>query len=193
MKVLWFPIKHDKLNTHFSLSPKQKHSKKITKHFLWPSWELHLIISPLQLFPSSPGTKNLPAMQEPQETWVPSLGQEDPLEKGLETHSIILAWRIPCTEEPGGLQSIGSQRVRQDWSNLPRLICTEAFQCVSVLYWQLLGIRLWTLHFYYFKHFSNLSRCVLLPSFSRWEHQVSENLNDLLDALTWSARAWIWI
>jgi len=73
-----------------------------------------LIISPLRVFPSSPATKNLPAKQEPQETWVPSLGQEDPLEKGLETHSIILACRIPWTEEPGGLQSIGSQRVRQD-------------------------------------------------------------------------------
>ena len=55
--------------------------------------------------------KNLPAMWE---TWVRSLGQEDPLEKGMDTHSSILAWRIPWTEEPGGLQSIGSQRVRHD-------------------------------------------------------------------------------
>ena len=52
--------------------------------------------------------KNLPTMQE---TWVCSLGQEDPLEKGMGTHSSILAWRIPRTEEPGGLQSMGSQRV----------------------------------------------------------------------------------
>ena len=43
-----------------------------------------------------------------------SLGQEDPLEEGMETHSSILAWRIPWTEEPGGLQSMGSQRVRYD-------------------------------------------------------------------------------
>ena len=50
--------------------------------------------------------KNLPAMQE---TWVQSLGQEDPLEKGMATHSNILAWRIPWTEEPGRLQSIGLQ------------------------------------------------------------------------------------
>ena len=50
--------------------------------------------------------KNLPAMQE---TWVRLLGWEDPLEKGMATHSLILAWRIPWTEEPGGLQSIGSQ------------------------------------------------------------------------------------
>ena len=52
--------------------------------------------------------KNPPAMQE---TWVCSLGQEDPLEKGMATHSSILAWRIPRTEEAGGLQSMGSQRV----------------------------------------------------------------------------------
>ena len=48
--------------------------------------------------------KNLPIMRE---TWVPSLGWEDPLEKGMATHSSILAWRIPWTEEPGGLQSMG--------------------------------------------------------------------------------------
>ena len=45
---------------------------------------------------------------------VPSLGQEDPLEEGMATHSSVLAWRIPWTEEPGGLWSIGSQRVRCD-------------------------------------------------------------------------------
>ena len=53
-------------------------------------------------------------MEKMQETWVPSLGQEDPLEKGMSTHFHILAWKIPCTEEPGGLQSMGSQRVRHD-------------------------------------------------------------------------------
>ena len=57
--------------------------------------------------------KNLPAMQE---TQVQSLGREDPLEKGMATHSSILAWRIPWTGEPGGLQSLGSQRVRHDWA-----------------------------------------------------------------------------
>jgi len=50
-----------------------------------------------------------------QETWVRSLGQEDPLEKEMATHFSILAWRIPCTEEPGRLQSMGSQRVGHDW------------------------------------------------------------------------------
>ena len=53
-------------------------------------------------------------MQEPQEMQVPSLGQEDPLEKEMATHSSILAWEIPWTEEPGGLQSTGSQRVGHD-------------------------------------------------------------------------------
>ena len=52
------------------------------------------------------------------ETWVPSLGWEDLLEEGMATHHSILAWKIPWTEEPGGLQSIASQRVRHDWSNL---------------------------------------------------------------------------
>ena len=56
--------------------------------------------------------KNLPAVGE---TWVRSLGWEDPLEEGMETHSNILAWRIPRTEEPDGLQSMGLQRVRHDW------------------------------------------------------------------------------
>ena len=51
--------------------------------------------------------KNLPAMQE---TWIRSLGQEDPLEKEMATHYSILAWEIPWTEEPGGLQSMGLQR-----------------------------------------------------------------------------------
>ena len=55
--------------------------------------------------------KNLPAMQE---TRVQSLGQENPLEEGMATHPGILAWRIPWTEEPGGLQSMRSQRVGHD-------------------------------------------------------------------------------
>ena len=55
--------------------------------------------------------KNLPAVQE---TWVQSLGREDPLEKEMASHSSILAWRIPWTEEPRGLQSMESQRVRHN-------------------------------------------------------------------------------
>jgi len=53
-------------------------------------------------------------MQEMQETWVRSLGQEDSLEENMPTHSSILAWRSPRAEEPGGLQSIWSQRVGHD-------------------------------------------------------------------------------
>ena len=55
--------------------------------------------------------RRLPAVQE---TWIRSLGQEDPLEKAMATHSSILAWKIPWTEEPGGLQSMRSQRVGYD-------------------------------------------------------------------------------
>ena len=62
-------------------------------------------------FPSDSTVKNPPAVQEMQETWVRSLGQEDPLEEEMATHSSILAWRIPWTEEPGGLQSMRSHRI----------------------------------------------------------------------------------
>ena len=59
--------------------------------------------------------KNLPAVQE---TWVHSLGRKDPLEEGMATHSSIVAWRIPWTEEPGGLQSMVLQRAGHGWSDL---------------------------------------------------------------------------
>ena len=62
-------------------------------------------------FPVAQRLKRLPAMQE---TWIRPLGREDPLEKEMSTHSSILAWKIPWTEELGGLQSMGSQRVRHD-------------------------------------------------------------------------------
>ena len=68
-------------------------------------WELPLLFL---LFPGSSVVKNLPAMQE-------TLGQEDSLEKWMAIHSSILAWKIPWTEEPGGLGSTGSQRVEHDW------------------------------------------------------------------------------
>ena len=58
--------------------------------------------------------KDLPAMKETQERQVPSLGREDPLEEIMATHSRILAWRIPWTEKPGGLQFLQSQRVGRD-------------------------------------------------------------------------------
>ena len=61
--------------------------------------------------------KCLPAMWESQETWVGSLGLEDPLEEEMATHYSILAWRVPWTEEPGRLQSLGLQRDGHDWSD----------------------------------------------------------------------------
>ena len=67
--------------------------------------------------------KNPPAMQETQERLVQSLGQEVPLEEDMGIHSSTLAWRIPLTEEPGRLQSIGFQRVGHDWSESA---CTHA-------------------------------------------------------------------
>ena len=65
--------------------------------------------------------KNLPAMWE---TWVWTLAREDPLEEGTATHSSLLAWRIPWTEEPGGLQSMELQRVGHDWAIKHRTAAT---------------------------------------------------------------------
>ena len=62
-------------------------------------------------FPGGSAIKNLPAMWE---MWVQYLGREDPLEEGMAIHSSFLVWRIPCTEEPDGLQFMGSQRVVHD-------------------------------------------------------------------------------
>ena len=86
---------------------------------LGPTGSLEVLTGKAILIQKCPGefalvtqvVKNLPAMQE---SWVRPLGQEDPREKGMATHSSILARRIPRTEEPGGLQSMGSQRVRHD-------------------------------------------------------------------------------
>ena len=65
-------------------------------------------------FPSGSVVKNPCGMQEMKEMWVRSLGREDPLEQEMTTHSSFLVWRIPLTEEAGGLQSMGSQRVKHD-------------------------------------------------------------------------------
>ena len=64
--------------------------------------------------PTSPVAQTVKRLPTMGETWVRSPGLEDPLEEEMATHSNILAWRIPWTEEPGGLQSMGSQRVRHD-------------------------------------------------------------------------------
>ena len=74
---------------------------------------LHISVHPVPCGASlvAQMVKSLPAMQE---IWVQSLGQEDPLEKGVATHSCTLAWKSPWTDEPGGLKFMGSQRVRHD-------------------------------------------------------------------------------
>ena len=78
-----------------------------------PSWTWDLRAVPQQRASLVAQTvKNLPEVWE---TWVPSLSREDPLEKGMATHSSILARRTPWTEEPGGLQSMGFQKVEHDW------------------------------------------------------------------------------
>ena len=89
----------------------EKQKKK--KNYSWLSTiliESYLVKSRASLL--SQTVKNLPVIQE---TQVQSLGRDDPLEKGMAIHSSILAWEIPRTEEPGRLQSMGKQRVGQDW------------------------------------------------------------------------------
>ena len=84
-------------------------------------WAGEGIDNPLQYFGASlvaQTVKNPPAVQE---TWVQCLRWEDPLEKGMATHSNILAWRIPWSEEPGMLQSMGSQRVGHNWATFTSL------------------------------------------------------------------------
>ena len=106
-------------------------------HGLYSAWglkesdmteQLSLHINRRRGFPIGLVVKNLPAMPEMQ-VW--SLNQEGPLEKDMATYSSILAWRIPWTEEPGELQSIGGQRVRHDWSDLPLTIVMQPMPIVD--------------------------------------------------------------
>ena len=71
-------------------------------------------------------------MQKTYKMWVQYLGQEDPLEKGMTAHSSILAWRIPWTEEPGELQTIGLQKIEHNWSDLA---CTVE-SVSNIFYWE---------------------------------------------------------
>ena len=96
-------------------------------------FRLHLILERVintffWAFLAAQTVKNLSAMQEMQ---IQSLHQEDPLEKGMATHSSILAWRIPWTEEPGRLQSMGLQRVRHDYILLDKISKRERMKTVS--------------------------------------------------------------
>ena len=107
---------------------------------LWMLSFKPLFHSPLSL--SSRGSlvllhlKRLPTMQE---TWIPSLGWEDPLEKEMAAHSSILAWKIPWTEEPGWLLFMGSQRVGHNWAtSLSIYLSLSAIRVVSFAYLRLL-------------------------------------------------------
>ena len=82
-----------------------------TRHYAWVPFLLLSFLSSFLLVAQM--VKSLPAVWE---TRVPSLDWEDPLEKEMEIHSTILAWKIPRMEEPGGVQSMGSQRVRHHWA-----------------------------------------------------------------------------
>ena len=98
----------------------------------------------LVFLPVAQMVKNLPAVQEP---WAPSPGWEDPLEKGMATHSSILAWRTPWPEKPGGPQSMGSQRVIHNWVTNPLVLypCRIAVTPSQVISWlRPLGRDLWS-------------------------------------------------
>ena len=94
---------------HVGLS---QHLTASSLKWVFNRWGPRCYKSSWRLLPMAQTVKNLPAMQE---TWVLSLGQDDPLEKEMATHSSILAGKIPRTKESGGLQSMGSQRVGYDW------------------------------------------------------------------------------
>ena len=96
---------------HKSLIPQKKKKNKL---IYLTSSKLKSFLLQKMGFPASSMVKNLPSRKDLQETQVCSLGWDDPLEEDMATHSSILAWRIPWTEEPGGLQSMGSQRVGHD-------------------------------------------------------------------------------
>jgi len=80
----------------------------------FPEAELFFLLKAVKVSPGSPVVKNLPAVQETQESRVQSLGWGDPLEEEMATHCSILSWRTPWTEKPGGLQSMGLQTAGHD-------------------------------------------------------------------------------
>ena len=91
-------------------------------------WDIHLVHLSLSFLPSLVAQMERVCLPM-QETQDPSLVREDPLEKGTATHSSTLAWRIPWTEEPGGLQPVGSQRLRHDWVTNTSLLLSHPKRC----------------------------------------------------------------
>ena len=104
--------------------------------------------------------KNPLPVQETLETWVRSLGGEDPLEEGMATHASVLAWRIAWTEEPGGLQSLGSQRVGHDLETTKQQEELRRKGCVS-LKW--LNRREYVHNFLRFVRDPHNSSCFITP------------------------------
>ena len=139
-----------------------EHCSEITKFIHW-----NRILCPTG-FPRGSDSRES-ACSADSSTWVQFLGQEDPLEKGLATGSTILAWRIPWTEEPGGLQSRGSQRVGHDWmtslSHFPRfttvLRITWLLYGVSVMPWKEFQHATHSSHPYHITGFSLEPSCYL--------------------------------
>ena len=121
-------VMRNQMWTPFFMSPKSIREKSflmatmqslaLTIRFTYTyyCWQASLVAQPV---------KNMPAMWE---TWVWSLGREDPLEEGMAAHSSIPSWRIPQTEEPGGLQSMGSQRVRHDCMTKHSTACIKKWK-----------------------------------------------------------------
>ena len=104
------------------------HKPPIAAAYMTPAFSLKHLILALWDAMVAQMVKNPPAMQEIQ---VHSLGWEDPLEKGMATHTSILAWRIPWTEESERVQSLGSQRVRHDWATKTVSLWDAVFSKIS--------------------------------------------------------------
>ena len=112
-------------------------------------------------FPRSSVGKNLPAVQE---TWVRSLGGEDPLEEEMTIHSSILVWEIPWTEESSGLSSMGSQRVRHNWARMH--IKLYIYMCVCII------LNLLYLSYYFELHeLLEMKKGILKSSTAIWLYQ----------------------
>ena len=117
----------------------------------------------MELYWVSLAAQRLKRLPEMWDTWVQSLGREDPLEKEMATHSSILAWRIPWTEEPDGLQSMGSQRVRHDWAT------SLSFLLLHLWSWGIFGLQWIFVCFVVVLSLSKFGNLVVLAYKLSWE------------------------